>query len=297
MRKVKIITDTCSDLNPSLLEQYDIDYAKMCVVEDGVESPAPLDWDDETRHEFFEKMRNGKRITTAQVPSTEFERIFTLYLNQGFDIVYIACSSKQSSSVNTGSVIANKLLADYEGAKIYCIDSLNASAGEGMVAIEAAKMAKDGKSADDIQKHIIDIRKNVHEYVTVHTLDYLKRAGRVSGSSAFFGNLMGIKPILIADANGHQLAMKKVKGRQNSIKELVALTKEGIKNSQAQTVYVIHSDAPNEDVEHLITLLKQEIECKDICILGLGPIIGASIGPDALGVFSFGDKVSFAGEN
>lgn len=147
MRKVKIITDTCSDLSPELMAHYDIDYAKMSLVEDGVESPARLDWSKAENHAFFEKMRGGKRITTSQVPVAEFERIFRLYLEQGCDIVYVACSSKQSSSVNTGGVVAKRILADYPDADIFCIDSLNASAGEGMLAIEAAKLAQDGMSA------------------------------------------------------------------------------------------------------------------------------------------------------
>lgn len=297
MRRVKIITDTCSDLTPALLSQYDIDYAKMSVVEDGVESPAPLDWDAETYHEFYDKIRNGKRITTSQVPISEFERIFTQYLDDGYDIVYIACSSKQSSSVNTGSVVAKKLLVNYPDAKIFCIDSLNASIGEGMLAIEAAKMAKDGKSAEEINDYIISVRKNVGEYFTVHTLEYLKRAGRVSASSAFFGNLMGIKPILVSDVDGRQAAFKKVKGRQNSIKELVALTKESIRESKEQTLYVVQSDTVQEDIDTLVELLKQEIDCRDICVLTLGPIIGASAGPDALGVLFFGEKVTFVGGN
>ncbi len=295
MRNVKIITDTCSDLSPALLEQYDIDYAKMCVVEDGVESPAPLDWDAQTRHEFFEKMRNGKRITTTQVPTAEFERIFTLYLEQGYDIVYIACSSKQSSSVSTGSVVAGKLLSQYPDAQVYCIDSLNASAGEGMLAMEAAKMAKEGKSAKEINDYILSIRKTVREYVTVHTLDYLKRAGRVSGSSAFFGNLMGIKPIIMADLNGAQSALKKVKGRQKSIQEIVALTKETVIDAKDQIIYVVQSDTLQEDVDALVSTIRSELECRDVCVLGLGPIVGASLGPDSLGVFSFGEPVTFAG--
>ncbi len=297
MNKVKIITDTCSDLTTELLDRYNIDYARMSTIEDEVESPALLNWTDADAHAFFEKMRNGKRITTSQAPATEFERIFPFYLEQGYDIIYIACSSKQSSSVNTGSVMAEKLLQSYPNQKIYCIDSLNASAGEGMLAIEAAKMAAQGKGVDEINESILAMRNNVREYVTVHTLEYLKKAGRVSASSAFFGNLMGIKPILVSDANGAQAAMKKVKGRQNSIKEIVNLTKESITNPEEQTVYVVHADAAKEDVDALVSLVKQEIPCKEVVVLGIGPIIGASIGPDALGVFSFGSEVTFVGES
>ena len=173
MRKVKIITDSCSDLTAELLERYDIDYAKMTTVDDGVESPAILTWGADDVHKFYDTIRGGKRITTAQVSVDEFNRIFSRYLSEGCDIVYIACSSKQSGSVNTGYVTAKKLLADYPDAQIFCIDSLNASMGEGALAVEAAKLVGDGKTAAEINARILEIRKTVQQFVTVHTLEHL----------------------------------------------------------------------------------------------------------------------------
>ena len=125
MRKVKIITDSCADLSAELLKKYNIDYAKMSTVEDGVESPALLTWSADDAHKLYDTIRGGKRITTAQVSVEEFNRIFTQYLDEGYDIVYIGCSSKQSGSVNTGRVTAQKLLSKYPGASIFCIDSLH----------------------------------------------------------------------------------------------------------------------------------------------------------------------------
>lgn len=297
MRKVKVITDSCSDLNQELLQKYNIGYVKMNTVLDGKESPALLTWSEEDAHQMYETMRAGKRITTTQVPVGEFQRTFKKYLEKDYDIVYIACSSKQSGSVNTGHVTARKLLSKYKGAKISCIDSLNASLGEGMLAIEAAKMAADGKNVDEITSHIMSIRKTVQQFATVHTLDYLKKAGRVSGSSAFFGNLMGVKPILVADANGAQAAYKKVKGRQTSIQEIVSLLKENIVDSENQTLYIGHADCSKEDVDTLVELVKKEIPCKDIYSGYIGPIIGASVGPDCIGVWGFGKTVTFAADD
>lgn len=294
MRKVKIITDSCADLSAKQLEEYGIDYAKMSTVLDGVESPALLTWSDGEAHALYETIRGGKRVTTAQVSVEEFTRIFTKYLDEGCDIVYIACSSRQSGSVNTGHVTAKKLLEGYPDAGIFCIDSLNASIGEGMLAIEAARLAAAGKTAEEIAGDINGIRKNVQEFATVHTLEHLKKAGRVSASSAFFGNLMGVKPILVADANGAQAAFKKVKGRQNSLREIVSLLKENITDPEEQTVYIAHADCPKEEVETLVRLVKSEIPCRDISVGYIGPIIGASVGPDTIGVWAFGKKVTYA---
>ena len=238
-------------------------------------------------------MRDGKRIITAQVSVEEFQRIFEEYLKQEMDIVYIGWSSKQSGSVNTGFVTAKKLMEKYEGSTIICIDSLNASMGEGMLAIEAAKLANDGASATEIEARILAIRKKVNQYVTVHSLDALKRAGRVKGSAAFFGNLMGVKPIIIADANGDQAAYKKVKGRQKSFEEIVALLKASMIEPEKQVIYLTHADCAKEEIDGLVTLIKQEIPCSDVEVGYIGPIIGASIGPDAVGIWGFGQEVTY----
>ena len=293
MRKVKVIADSCADLNVEQLNKYGIAFAKMSTSCDGVESVATLTWTDEEAHEHYNKMRDGKRIITAQVSVEEFQRVFEEYLKQDMDIVYIGCSSKQSGSVNTGFVTAKKLMEKYEGSTIICIDSLNASMGEGMLAIEAAKLANDGASATEIEAHILAIRKKVNQYVTVHSLDALKRAGRVKGSAAFFGNLMGVKPIIIADANGDQAAYKKAKGRQKSFEEIVAMLKSTIIEPEKQVVYLTHADCAKEEIDGLVELIRKEIPCLDVEIGYIGPIIGASIGPDAVGIWGFGQEVTY----
>lgn len=293
MRKVKVITDSCADLDVELLKKYNIDYAKMSVVRNGKESLAYLTWDSCNAKELYDAMRGGERITTAQVAVEEFNDIFRKYLDKGMDVVYIGCSLKQSGSVNTGRLTAQKILVEYPEAKISCIDSLNASIGEGMLAIEAAKMAEKGCTADEITGQIMKIRKNVLEFATVHTLEHLRNAGRVTASSAFFGNLMGIKPILVADSVGAQAAFKKVKGRKKSFEEIVELLKSEILDAKEQTVYVRHADCSAEEIELLVSLIKENIDCKAVNVGYIGPIIGASVGPDAIGVWALGKTVTF----
>ena len=294
MNKIKIITDSCSDLTVELLKKYDIDYAKMNTVLEGKTSEALLSWTAQDVKNFYDIMRMGTRITTTQVPVEEFQRVFTKYLDQNMDIIYIACSSKQSGSVNTAAVLAkNELAAKYPNNKIYCIDSLNASMGEGLLAIEAAKMAAEGKAIEEINEKILAIRKNVNEYATVHTLEWLRKAGRVKATAAFFGNLMGVKPILIADREGNQVGFKKVKGRQTSFIEIVKLMKEALEDPANQTVYLLHGDCPEEEVKQLKELIQKEISPKEIYVSFIGPIIGASCGPNVVGLWAWGKEVTY----
>ena len=294
MNKVQILTDSCSDLTKELREKYGVDYCRMNTVYEGKETPASLDFEYYTPKELYDIMRNGGRVTTTQVPPEEFERVFTKYLDEGCDIVYIGCSLKQSSSVNTGEMVARRLREEYPGSVIYCIDSMNACVGEGLLAMKAGEMAESGMSAKDIAEKIIAIRKTVQEYCTVPTLEYMKRAGRVKASAAFFGNLFGVKPVITADKNGNQAALKKVKGQRAALAEIVSLLKENITDAGDQTVYIAHAD-DIEDAEYVRDLVKSEIGCKDVYLCYIGPIIGASIGPGAIAVFAFGNEVTFEG--
>lgn len=293
MRPVQIVTDSCSDLNGELLSRYGIVYAQMRTVYQGKETPATLTWDSYSPKELYDLMRGGERVTTTQVPTEEFRKVFGELLAQGKDIVYIGCSTKQSGSVNTASVMAKELLKDCPDAEIYCIDSLNACMGEGILAIEAAKMQEKGMSAKEINDAILPLRNRVNEYITVHSLDALRKAGRVKASAAFFGNLMGVKPILISDANGVQTPIKKVKGRRNSLAEIVNLLKDSIESAEEQTVYIVHADCADEEIKELTGLVKENIPCKDVISTYIGPIIGASIGPDAIGLFAFGKEITY----
>ena len=294
MKQVKIITDSCSDLDAALREQYGINYVKMNVVIRGEEKPANLDWELYSPKEFYDIMRGGERITTTQVPASEFIEVFEKYAGEGFDIVYIACSAVLSGSVNTGIVVAKDIMEKYPDTNIICIDSKNSCMGEGMLAIEAAKLAAEGKSAEEIAAAVDDMKLSVNQFAAVEKLDYLKRAGRVKASSAFFGNLFGVKPIIISDANGQNVAVTKVKGRSASIRECVNMLKDVIIEPEKQTLFVGHADCV-EAAEELKALAEQELKPADVHMGYIGPIIGASVGPGTIVIYGVGKKVDIQG--
>ena len=261
-RPVQILTDSCSDMPKELREKYNIDYVKMNTVYEGKETPASLDFEYYTPKELYDTMRNGGRVTTTQVPPAEFERAFSQYLSEGKDVVYIGCALKQSSSVNTGTVVAKRLLQDNPEAKIFCIDALNACFGEALLAIRASEYRDQGMDAQAIADKVMGDRNFVNEYCTVHTLDYMKRAGRITASKAFFGNLFGVKPIIIADRVGAQVGYKKAKGRQTSMQEIVNLLKESIVDPENQTVFVLHGDCHTGAV-----CRSTEVDCKVVLLI------------------------------
>ena len=284
MKDYVILTDSCSDLSKDVRESLDIDYVQMNIVYDGKELPASLDWDLYTPQELYNLMRNGTRITTNQVPVQTFTTVFTKYLEEGKDIVYIGCSSALSGSVNTGKVVADELAEKYPDNKVYVIDSLNSCLGEGLMVIDAAKMKKEGKTAAEVVAYIEANKLKYQQFCAVDDLTYLKRAGRVKASAAFFGNLFGVKPILISNRQGENFAIKKIKGRKNSLDEIINMAKSSIVAPETQTVAVVHADC-EKDAEYLKNRIESELGVKEVYVNYIGPIIGASAGPGTIAIY------------
>ena len=291
MEKLRIFTDTNSDLGKDLREKYDIEYFKMCNIIDGEEVLADLDWPNFTPGEFYDMLREGKkRVSTTQVPAQEFRARFTECLEAGDSVIYVACALPLSASVNVATVVARELMEKYpDSGKIYCVDSKNCCLGEGIMAIFAAELRNEGKSAEEIVAAIEDKRRYVNQFVTVGSLDRLKKAGRVKGPAAFFGNLLGVKPVLISDANGQNVAIVKVKGRAASIDKIAELITEAAIDPAQQTVYIGHADCLAEAEALKEKLMK--IGFADAYINVINPVVGACIGPGTIGVWAFGKKV------
>ncbi|MBR6873710.1 MAG: DegV family protein [Ruminococcus sp.] len=299
MRKIKIITDSCSDMTAELMEKYDIDYAKMSFVRDGKEYDATLTWDLHSPAEYFGMIRNGEKLSTTQVPVSEFDRIFRKYIAEGYDIIYIGISLRQSGSVNTGLVVAKDLMKEFPEVKIGCINSLKGSIGIGMLAIYASKLAKAGKTFEEIMEAVEEQKYYVNQFMTVYSLESFRRTGRVENDEAYQANLMAVKPIMISDANGAQVPIKKIRGRAASLKEIVDLTVAAGANDAEQDdcVYLSQGDCEEEEIEELKKMIAEALPNKKLVIVPFGPIIGVSVGPDAVGLWSFGAKVTYkAGE-
>lgn len=290
MKDYIIITDSCSDLGKDIRSKYEIEYVPMNIVYDDKEEIASLDWDIYTPEELYGILRGGTRIITNQVPTTVYEERFERYLKEEKDILYIACSSALSGSYASSCIVSQELLKKYPERKIYCIDSLNSCLGEGLMAIDASIMRKENKTIEEVKEYIESNKLRYNQLCTVDNLNYFKRAGRVKASSAFFGNLLGVKPIIISNKLGENYALKKVKGRKASLDEIVNMAKEVVINPQEQTIAIVHADC-YEDAEYLKERVINEIKPKDIYINYLGPIIGSTAGPGTIAIFLKGKEV------
>ncbi len=295
MREIVIFGDSTCDLDKEMREKYGLEYVHMNYVLEGKEYPASLDWESLSVKDFYNEMRSGKRITTTQVPANVFEEAFEEAIKAGKDVLYIGCSSALSGSVNQGTIVAKDLLEKYPDAKIRCVDALDSSFGQGILLMWASNMRAEGKDVDEIADYIEANRNKVHQIATVGNLTWLKKAGRVTASSAFFGNLIGIKPIIISDAKGQNYAVKKVKGAQAAKEEIANMVAAEIVDAESQTVYISHAD-DEAAAAQLKDLILAKVNCKDVVYGYIGPIVGASVGPGTTNVYFIGDEVTMVGE-
>lgn len=292
MAKFKIFGDSCSDLSPEMRKQYDLQYVHMGVVVDGEEKPADLDWVEYTPEEFYGWLKEGRHVKTTQVSVPEFLDNFRPVLKEGYDVLYIGCSSKLSGSVGTcETLVIPQLKEEFPDRKVIAVDSLLASGVEAMLLIKAAKLRDEGKSLEEVVAWCEDNKKYFNQFATVDTLTYLKAAGRIKGAKAFFGNIMGVKPIFISDAAGNNSVIKKVKGTKNSLEELIEGVKETIERKKWNEVFIGQGMA-QERAEYIKKRLEDELNVK-ATIFWIGPIVGTTCGPGVVATFCFGKEVTF----
>ncbi len=296
MNDFVILSDSCCDLDRSMRLKYGVEYIPMRVILGDTDIAANLDWQEISFKEFYNLMRNGTRIRTAQIKTDEFEAEFEKHLSAGRDVLYLACSSALSGSYKSSLAARDKLNSKYSANKVVCIDSRNACMGLGLLCITASELRADGNDIDKTAEYIEAHKQEVNQFCTVESLSYLKRAGRVSLTSAVFGGLLQVKPIIISDAEGQNLAVEKVKGRKNSMVRLAGLFKEAYRDNPHQRVVIVHADC-EQDAEELRRLVEECMPDKsvEILICGIGPVIGATTGPGTLAVYCYGKEVTVKG--
>ncbi len=294
MNDFVIITDSTCDLDLEARKKLNIDYAPMNYIVDEEEYIASLDWDSHSVNDFYNLMRNGKRVFTTQVPKTVYYDKFKAAIEQNKAVIYISCSSALSGSVNIARAVAEELKSEHPNSEIYCIDSLISSLGQGHLVEIASKKRSEGLSAAQTAKHIEDIKLCVNQCGTVDSLEYLKRAGRVKASKAFFGNLFSVKPIIISDIKGQNYAYKKAKGKSNA-RTAIAEHILDAANGNYDKLYISHADCL-EEAEALRDAILSKADFKEVVMGVIGPIVGASVGPGTVIAFTFGKEVTIEGD-
>ena len=296
MAKYQIFTDSSCDLSTELRQANNIEYFYFGLVVDGVEYRADLDWKDYSQEEFYGWLSAGKKVKTTQVSMEEVLTRTRPYFEKGVDIIYIGCSSALTGSMNLFELAKQQLMEEFPDRKMIGVDSLAAACTLGMMVLDASKEQRKGLSIEELQQWVLDNRFFYNQFATVDTLTYLKAAGRIKGAAAFFGNIMGVKPIFISDRKGNNLTINKVKGTKASLNELFEDVKNAIVPGVTDEIFIGQGMA-QERAELLKRRVEEELHIK-ATVQWIGPIVGTTCGPGVIATFCRGKEVTrYEGDN
>ena len=285
-KKYIISTDVTSDLPENFLKENNIDILYLTYNTGGIDYNGN---NSLSPKEFYQKMRDGEMTKTSQVSPEATEATFEKILLDGYDILHIGFSSGLSGSYNSARIAAENLLVKYPDSKIRVIDSLCASLGEGLLVFKAIELKKQDKSLAEVADWVEENKLHLCHMFTVDDLMYLHRGGRVSKASAIAGSILGIKPILHVDNGGNLIPIGKVRGRKQSLIELVDKMGEKMGDWENTTFAISHGDCEDEAF-FVRDLVIKRFGIKNCIINYVGTVIGAHSGPKTMALFFMGNE-------
>lgn len=287
MNDYVIYTDSCVDLPAELAARLGLEVLPMAVNLDGEVYPHHLDGRAIANQEFYRLLRARKFSQTSQINPQEFLAAFEPLLQRGIDILSVSFSSALSGTFQSALIAREELAERYPERKLIVLDSLCASAGQGLLLTYAAEMKKRGAGIEEVADWIETNKRKVCHLFTVGDLNHLRRGGRLSATRALIGTLLDMKPLLHVDANGRLAQMQITRGRCRVLAKMVDRMEKTIVKPEGQIVYIAHGDCP-EDAEKLRRMIAERLPVKEITIHYIGPVIGSHSGPDTLAVFYLG---------
>lgn len=286
--KTVLILDSCTDLPKSFIEAHQLPVVNFTYHFQGSDHPDDFGQTMDYKT-FYDAVRKGEMPTTSQVNVDVYLNLFRPYVKEGSALVLLSFSSALSGSYNSAVLAKDTLLEEFPEADITLIDTKCASMGEGLLAYYALEKLKAGASKEELVQWVEENKLKVNHWFTVEDLNHLKRGGRVSGTAAFIGTLLEIKPVLRVDDEGRLVPALKAKGRKKSIKTLFEKFEAGVVNPEEQIIFISHGDC-FADAQGLADMIQAKYPVKDVWINCIGPVIGAHAGPGTIALFFMGDK-------
>ena len=291
-----ILTDTCCNLPTELVNEYGLSMMPLRYLIDGKEYASFTDGVQADFASFYGQLRSGKVATTSLADPIEAKRMARELLEQGKDVLYIGFSSGLSGTYEVVSTALGELAGEYPDRKLLCVDSLAASAGQGLLITYVARMREQGRSIEECHAWALEHRLNICHWFTVDDLMFLKRGGRVSAVSAVFGTALSIKPVMHVDEAGTLKVVSKERGRKKAIAALAKKFSESVPVEPAaqRPVYISHGDC-YDDAKLLADTIMERCAGTGMpypLITYVDPVIGAHSGPGTLALFYYDTEAS-----
>ena len=286
-----LLTDSSADLTAELVAELGVEVLPLSF---HMGEKTYRNWPDDREidpHDFYDRLRGGEMATTSAVNVSDYTEAVEPLVQAGRDVLIIAFSSGLSATCHSAQIAAQELSEQYPDRKIYVVDSLCASLGQGLLVWYAARMKAEGKSMEEVRDWLEENKLHLCHWFTVDDLHFLKRGGRISPATAVVGTMLSIKPVMHVDDEGRLIKVGTARGRNASLKALVDHMEETAIDPSAQTVFISHGDCL-EDVNKVVEDVKRRfgIPAERFVINNVGPVIGAHSGPGTVALFFLGSK-------
>ena len=271
---IKIICDSMSDVPKEIIEKYGVEIIPLTVIFNGVEY---MDGIDISHSQFYKMLRESESMPkTSQITYAQFKEVFEKYKDE--EVLYISGSSRASGTYQSAVLAKND---GYDN--VYIFDTYNLSMVSGLFVIKACEMREKGYSIEEILNHLNSLKGTEDVIVSVDTLEYLKKGGRISSTKAMLGNLLNVKPILHVE-DGIVAQKSQVRGKKQMYSTLVKGIGEKFDNNLEDRTVIIGFGDNEEDFEIVKNKFMEEYKVKDLYCVNIGCAICSHIGPGVLAI-------------
>ena len=282
-----ILTDTSANMPAALMQELHIQAVPFCYIENGQEkSCLSIETFDDAA--YYQALGEGKRVTTSMVNQATYTAAMEPIVQSGQDLLVVCMSSGISGTCGSARAAAQELSARYPQRQIQVVDTLGASLGEGLIALEGARLRDAGKTLAQTAEALGKMVAQMRQVFTVDDLMFLMRGGRISRLSAVIGSVLHVKPILIGNGAGKIVVTAKCRGRKAAIRTLADELKAHIVHPQEQVIGIAHAGC-REDANTLASMIRESCGDVRILLVKYEPVTGAHVGPGALALFYLSD--------
>ena len=284
-----IVTDSSADLPADLVRELGVEVLPLSFTIQGKTYRNYPDGREMAPGAFYQLLRSGGMATTSAVNVADYTAALEPLLQEGKDVLLLVFSSGLSATYQSSVIAVEELQEKYPDRKLFTVDTLCASLGQGLLVWHAVEQKRKGASIEAVRDWVEENKLHLCHWFTVDDLHFLKRGGRISAATAVVGSMLSIKPVLHVDDEGHLINVAKARGRNASLTALVDHMEQTAIAPAGQTIFISHGDCL-ADAQKVADEVRRRMGVKDIVINHVGPVIGAHSGPGTVALFFLGTK-------
>lgn len=278
MSKVAFVTDSTAYIPKEIREKYPITVVPQVVIWEGVTYEDDVTM---TPDQFYTRLRTAKVMPkTSQVSVVNIHTAFSSLLEQGYEVLGMFISAKLSGTFQSAVIGRDQLASGKE--KVELVDSETTAMGMGFQVLAAARAAQDGASLAECKALAEKARAHTGVFLTVETLEFLHRGGRIGGAQRFLGTALNLKPILEI-TGGRIEPVERVRTRGKALDRVVEIVAEKCAGKSPVRIATLHADSP-DDAKLMLEKITPLVNPVETVFAAVSPAVGAHAGPGTVGL-------------